>query len=194
MLRVVALLRPRWVLAENVAGIINMALDDVLSDLEGQGYETGTIVLPACAVNAPHRRDRVWIVAHADNGRSARDMGEAVSEGQGQTTPTAESCSRSEDRNAVLGVECREDVADTDERQCQYENGPVRTGRYAAASSSWWAVEPDVAHGVPHRVDRLRCLGNAIVPQVAYEILKAIANLTYCDMARKRIAGQAELL
>lgn len=67
MLRVIEELRPHWIVGENVAGIINMALDTVLSDLEIQGYETRTLVFPACAVDAPHRRDRVCIV-----GRSRR--------------------------------------------------------------------------------------------------------------------------
>ena len=67
MLRVIEELRPRWVIGENVVGIINMALDAVLSDLERQGYETRAIVLPACAIDAPHRRDRVAILAHADS-------------------------------------------------------------------------------------------------------------------------------
>lgn len=63
MFRIITEARPRFIVVENVAGFINMALDSVLSDLEAQGYETGTVVLPACAVDAPHRRDRVWIVA-----------------------------------------------------------------------------------------------------------------------------------
>lgn len=66
MFRVIAESEPTWCLAENVPGIIGMELDRVLSDLEGIGYETGTLVIPACAVDAPHRRDRVWIVAHAE--------------------------------------------------------------------------------------------------------------------------------
>lgn len=64
MLRVIKELRPTWVLGENVAGLINMALDQVLSDLEVQGYETRTFVLPACGVDAPHRRDRCAIIAY----------------------------------------------------------------------------------------------------------------------------------
>jgi DNA (cytosine-5)-methyltransferase 1 len=64
MFRVIIECRPHWVVAENVLGIVDMALDGVLSDLEEEGYEVGTLVIPACAVNAPHRRDRVWIVAH----------------------------------------------------------------------------------------------------------------------------------
>lgn len=70
MLRVIKELQPAWVVGENVAGIVSMALDQVLSDLEAQGYETRTFIIPACGVDAPHRRDRVAIVAHAkkDNG------------------------------------------------------------------------------------------------------------------------------
>ena len=63
MLRVIKEIRPTWVIGENVVGIINMALDTVLFDLENQGYKTRTFVLPACGVNAPHKRERVAIVA-----------------------------------------------------------------------------------------------------------------------------------
>lgn len=59
--------RPRWCVFENVPGHINMGLDQVLSDLEGEGYAVQPFVVPACALDAPHRRDRVWIIAsHAD--------------------------------------------------------------------------------------------------------------------------------
>lgn len=77
MLRAVREISPRWVVGENVRGFVNwsegMVLDTVFSDLEAIGYEVQPFVLPACAVDAPHRRDRVWIVAHrADAG--AEDM------------------------------------------------------------------------------------------------------------------------
>lgn len=65
MLRVIEEIRPAWVIGENVAGIVNMALDTVLSDLEDRGYETQAFVIPACATDAAHRRDRVAIVAYA---------------------------------------------------------------------------------------------------------------------------------
>ena len=64
MFRLIREIRPNWVIAENVAGHVNMGLDSVLSDLESEGYETTTFIIPACAVNAPHRRDRVWIIAN----------------------------------------------------------------------------------------------------------------------------------
>lgn len=65
MFRVIQEAKPRWIIGENVAGFVNMGLDDCLSDLESKGYETTAFIIPACAVNAPHRRDRVWIVANS---------------------------------------------------------------------------------------------------------------------------------
>ena len=69
MLRVIQEIRPRWVIGENVAGIVTMALDTVLSDLESIGYACQALVIPACAVDAPHRRDRVCILANASDER-----------------------------------------------------------------------------------------------------------------------------
>lgn len=74
MLRVIEELRPRWVLGENVPGIIGLALDTVLSDLETCGYTAQAFVVPACGVDAPHRRDRVAIVAYAESIVTARRM------------------------------------------------------------------------------------------------------------------------
>jgi DNA (cytosine-5)-methyltransferase 1 len=71
MLRVIQELKPTWVLGENVPGIVNLALDTVLSDLEAEGYEVQTFNIPACGVDAPHRRYRIAILAHAVNGSGA---------------------------------------------------------------------------------------------------------------------------
>jgi len=65
MLRTIRQVKPTWVIGENVPGIINLALDTVLSDLEKEGYTCQTFNIPACAVNAPHRRSRIWIVAYS---------------------------------------------------------------------------------------------------------------------------------
>ncbi len=80
MLRIIREMEPTWIIGENVRGIVNMALDEVLADLESAGYSTTAFVIPACAVNAPHRRDRVWIVAHPSGeglqrGEEARNNG-----------------------------------------------------------------------------------------------------------------------
>jgi DNA (cytosine-5)-methyltransferase 1 len=80
--RLVDELRPAWVIGENVAGHISMGLDDVLADLEGKGYACRAFVVPACGVGAPHKRERVWTVAHAplmqrngSNHYAGRDIG-----------------------------------------------------------------------------------------------------------------------
>jgi len=77
MLRVIKAYRPTWVLGENVAGIVGVELDKVLADLENEGYELQAFIIPACAVDAPHERKRVWIVArrwssHVDDSESGR--------------------------------------------------------------------------------------------------------------------------
>lgn len=72
-LSVVERVRPRWCLFENPPGIRNMGLDGILSHLEDLGYTVGTVDIPACAVNAPHIRQRYWIVAHNNGGRPERE-------------------------------------------------------------------------------------------------------------------------
>jgi DNA (cytosine-5)-methyltransferase 1 len=67
MFRLIRECRPTWVIGENVAGIIKLGLDEVLSDLESEGYATRTFNIPACAVGAPHIRQRLWIIAHSDS-------------------------------------------------------------------------------------------------------------------------------
>lgn len=69
MFKVISEVKPRWIIGENVAGIVKMELDNCISDLEAEGYECQPFIIPACAVDAPHRRDRVWIVAYSTRGR-----------------------------------------------------------------------------------------------------------------------------
>jgi DNA (cytosine-5)-methyltransferase 1 len=182
MFRVIREARPAWVLGENVPGIIPMELDNVLSDLESIGYACRPFVIPACAVDARHRRDRLWIVG--------RFMGDSTSPGS-LSRPLAGVCSGEE--------VARPRDEELERRGCSIPiaNGSNEHGRCStvqmgrigntgeAANDSFgagveWSVEPDVgrvAHGIPSRVDRLKGLGNAIVPQVAYEILREIRNL-----------------
>ncbi|KKL57989.1 hypothetical protein LCGC14_2229920, partial [marine sediment metagenome] len=72
MLDTIRKVQPTWIIGENVAGIINMELNKVLSDLEGSGFEVQSFLIPACAVDAPHQRDRVWIVGKSENIRCAQ--------------------------------------------------------------------------------------------------------------------------
>lgn len=113
MLRVIRELRPAWVLGENVPGIINLALDTVLSDLENEGYSAQAFIVPACGVDAPHKRDRVCILAYAVNrsGVMRRDGqfsdigadGEAWSDNGGRT-PESVTGQRRQDESGAAGM------------------------------------------------------------------------------------------
>ena len=75
--------RPAWICCENVAGLIQMALDDICADLEGIGYACWPLVLPACSAGAPHLRERVFILAHAGgDGRVERALPDGAAKGQ----------------------------------------------------------------------------------------------------------------
>ncbi len=170
MFRVIREARPNFVLAENVAGHVSMGLDDVLDDLESEGYTTQALIIPACAKDAKHRRDRVWIVANSDSLRM---------EGTRTELKTAGISGESEivsDSDSIDGKNCgwmqsrlhRPEKVSWVERSC---------GESSRWASGQWNPEPSVgrvAHGIPARVDRLRGLGNSILPQVAYEIMKGI--------------------
>lgn len=78
---IVAQKRPSWCVFENVYGHVSMGLDQVLSDLEADGYATRAFIVPACSVDAPHKRDRVWIIAHA-NSESEPDVTGYVEKGE----------------------------------------------------------------------------------------------------------------
>ena len=156
--RAVAALKPRWVLGENVSGAKPYLETVVLPDLEALGYETAVLGIPACAVGAPHQRERLWIVGYSTSQQWS---------GKWET-------SREQQIQAGRPGARSEDVAHAKSQQARgilqrtiSPNAGARSNGTAKASS--WAVEPNVgrvAHGVPHRVDRLRGLGNAVVPQV----------------------------
>ncbi|HUV46279.1 MAG TPA: DNA cytosine methyltransferase [Dehalococcoidia bacterium] len=188
-LAVIEAVKPKWVLLENVTGIINLALDTVLSDLEGAGYSYETLIIPACAVNAWHRRDRVWIVANCEgSGWPTR-----ASKGQSGRCREDMAISPSRESKEQTEQEGREDsgrgsqevaVADTNGQRLQGHRGLRECGGEwltwsgSQALEGIWESEPSVgrvASGISSRVDRLKCLGNAIVPQVAYEIIKVIS-------------------
>ena len=176
--RIVAELRPRWVLGENVPGIRTTMLDTVLSDLEGFGYSTITLDIPAVAFDAPHRRHRYFIVAYTGQQpkRAAFDrQGDQAGsrdegwQGDAQIVRTGQGIGSANGSEAVAysNIEGLQDG-----EQARGDNGKVQAARaeLERCRGSWWAIEPDVgrvAYGVPSRMDRIRTLGNAVVPQVA---------------------------
>lgn len=174
MLRVIKELRPAWVVGENVAGIIDMALDTVLSDLESIGYACQAFIIPACAVDAPHRRDRVFIV-----GRNREQSGLLYTNTQGaQHTDIQKGKTEVQEQPELDGL-CSH-VSNAESAKLPGQRGETRRGRSKPGRIGWWSPEPDVgrvAYGVPSWVDRLQCLGNAVVPQQAYPIFKAIYDL-----------------
>ncbi len=212
--RLIGEIRPAYVIVENVSALLGRGLGRVLGDLAAIGYDAEWNCIPASAVGAPHRRDRLWIVAYPQHGRVSLGRGVAHlgEDGAG--------------RERILGyVEEGDDgqertmVANTENATGNYEAGggegvdqnqrrsggrPKGCGPYVAdanwprlerwgidrlGSGEWtvgadgrsvpgeWIAEPDVgrvAHGVPSRVDRLKGLGNAVVPQIPEIIGKAI--------------------
>jgi len=181
MLRVIQEAKPTWIIGENVAGIVNLALDQVCADLEGQGYEVEPIIVPACAVDAPHRRDRVWIVAHSTGGKRGGIQDKISTQG----TQSGDQLPRNS--GGLSGKLCTKNVADTvSEQGCcwnskrEYAEDAWQSSRDSRDNSrgvATWLAEPNVgrvAHGIPNRTHRLKGLGNAIVPQVAAEIIRCI--------------------
>ena len=224
ILTIVQRKRPSWCVFENVYGHVSMGLDEVLSDLEGEGYAARPFIVPACAADAPHRRDRVWIVARnvGDTDSQQRgttkedrglDMDRAVlDQRQGREEANAaerssvnvahasclhsngsgEHSQQSERQVSKLGDSgSSDDVAYTaskrqqgsrlhgrPQHQAQNKDGQTdRADNSSQGNAQNWLPEPPVgrvANGIPRRVDRLKGLGNAIVPQIAMRIGQTI--------------------
>ena len=202
MLRVISELRPAWVVGENVAGIVNMALDQVCADLENEGYAVQALIIPACAVDAPHRRDRCAIIANrygaglqaqGPKQQTARVAGIREDVAHAESAECEGTRREAWERRTEPGC-CGDDVPNTDngcrtlrrdgELPAVEESGGAWANHGGGApeyvTGEWWPAEPNVgrvANGVPSRVDRLKCLGNAVVPQQFYPIFQAIADI-----------------
>lgn len=211
--------RPDVVMGEQVAAAVGKHwLDGVHSDLEGIGYACGATVVPACAVDAPHRRDRLWFVADSNGNSSGQGYPNAGRRADGDCARQiaglggsrygsvadakglgsgAGLCEGNTLENGN-GIACRggsDDVAHSKRSMCDgradiAERGSQRRNATGWSGADWIRaadgkarrVEPSIrllAHGVPARVGKLRAYGNAIVPQVAAEVIGA-----YLDMER----------
>ena len=143
MLRVIRELAPRWVVGENVPGIVRSVLDEILSSIEANGYTTYAYRIKAGEVGALFSGERIAIVAEAN------------------------------DRSASV----RRDAQLSTDESTKGSRGNHRGGAAQFDAGQWWKIESrpyGVANGVPNRVDRIKCLGNAVVPQQFYPIFRAI--------------------
>ena len=185
--RLIAANRPPVVMGEQVAAAVGKSwLDGVSADLEGIGYATGAAVVPACAVDAPHRRDRLWFVADADTDRwqsrrwndSPAGYGHPASAAGGSDGGDVGDADGSRSKAWVSAQSGRhERLAEVTDNRSNRRSGVW--GEYnwlEGADGKARRVEPTIrllAHGVPGRVGRLRAYGNAIVPQVAAEVIRS---------------------
>lgn len=181
MLRAIREVRPRWVVGENVRGFVNwsegMVLDTVFTDLEAIGYEVQLFILPACAVNAPHRRDRVWIVAHrADAGTESLREQQEPADGCEAAAVTAR-----------IGLQAGDMYARRrPDNRCPCKNGVVESSNGALCWEKFPTQSPVCGRddGLPTELDgipfpswrrqSIKAYGNAIVPQVFYQIAETI--------------------
>lgn len=145
--------RPRWIFLENVSALRSRGMEVVLGELAALGFDACWDCLPASALGAPHRRDRIWIVATNSDGQGQHD-GAAHAEAGEPPEPLANAIGK----RLAFWQGFR--------RHLQWELEAAQRGHRAFGQ---WAIEPPVgrvAHGVSARVDRLRALGNAVVPQI----------------------------
>lgn len=212
MLRVVSECRPSWFIGENVPGIITLALDQAITDLESIGYSVRTFDVPACAVGAHHIRRRIFIVANSNKIRC--DMWGLEGEGiqrKNQTCnevdPGSEKLADTNGSGCLHGQIEELTTKAREYAQCQsitsspyvpnsYSEGLEGTqdsreigregtetieqfaGHYPGPDN--WTAEPGVcgvADGVSNRVDRIKCLGNAVVPEQIFPIINYIAQI-----------------
>jgi DNA (cytosine-5)-methyltransferase 1 len=213
MLKVIQLCKPQWVIAENVRGLLTLkgglVFEQVCLDLEAGGYEVQPFIIPAVAINAPHRRDRIWFVARDTNSNRCTGGQEEVNpaevgeqtlnnperryrnasntrckrqeKSKQQTTRSKQYVSNAPDSKSKGGEQL-------DPTYLGNETGGEQCGR-ESWGKSWIEVATELCSlddGLPvklgefklskaqHRVQQLKAYGNAIVPQVAIEIMKAI--------------------
>jgi len=160
-LDIIRRVRPRYCLLENVGGLLSRKhryFETILKDLAESGYDAWWKIISAAEVGGPHKRDRLWIVAHSNSSRKLQ------SEGSKQ------------DKWRWAGYD-GEEVSDTSSERLEGRELPIgeEEAYTTTGSTCWWHTEPRVgrvANGMAHRVDRLKALGNGQVPAVAATAFK----------------------
>jgi len=189
MFKVIQNVKPEWVIAENVRGLVTwnegMVLEQVCTDLESEGYEVQPFIIPAVAVNAPHRRDRVWIIAHTVSNTNKRPLRGVDEEKNGIQKEHRQERSRTRQsvRTATMGSQRSsdglQDSRSLGERTYPDWNRNWQEVAFATCDDTMDDGLSRLVDGIPYsrpkwRKDSLKAYGNGIVPQVAIEIFKAI--------------------
>uniref|UniRef100_A0A6M3KML2 Putative methyltransferase n=1 Tax=viral metagenome TaxID=1070528 RepID=A0A6M3KML2_9ZZZZ len=202
MLRVIQEVRPSWIIAENVYGLLTMqgglVFDEIISDMENEGYEVQPFIIPACAKNAPHRRDRVWIIGNATETR----LQKSPAEEQQESVQDAERRNRTDVNNTAIRSEDQErEIQEWQNAESNRSDSPDRgdVNNTNSRRQTWRIDWRDVAlatciRGVDdgisarldglelsaakHRMERIRALGNSIIPQIAIELMMGIKYAT----------------
>ncbi len=174
--------KPSWVIGENVANFANMEFERTALDLESQGYEVQAFIIPACAYNLPHRRDRIWIIAYSEDKRWDR-WGYKFGDNQKKNeTRLASSPKRPDEEHTIISSDAnneRTKIPFDREQSSEQLLGSSITQR-----QFWWEweVKPTVCgenDELSYRVDRIKSLGNAVVPGVVAKIGTAILATEY---------------
>ena len=171
--RIIEDCEPAWVYGENVTGIVSLELDNALADLEGLGYSVATFNIPACAVGAQHIRERIWIVAHSvTNGHKERINVLEPDNNQAQRQHKGRQADGAFTPKDAADVQCGERSLEWSAGRTRREGDPIPwNGDWASSPEPCLGREDD---GIPQRLDRLRALGNAVVPQIPEAIGRAI--------------------
>jgi len=187
MLRAIREIAPLYIVGENVGGLVSwnggMVFDEVQTDLEAQGYEIQPVILPACAIGAWHRRDRIWFIAHSINGANSTKRNT-----QRETKSIQGECGQTGHTRQFIGTDSTLHSNNRSERNQRSKPSEIPKLRGIQRSEDgriYANIEgrPDLStpvlcrsyDGIPSGMDRVAAYGNAIVPQVAYEIFKCIS-------------------
>jgi DNA (cytosine-5)-methyltransferase 1 len=181
IVRLIGDLRPLYVIVETVAALLAGPSERrggwfgrVLGDLAECGYDAEWENIPASALGAPHRRERVWLVAYADKARREAQWTRKKRPGPSQQVVLSSGSDQNTDAHEIYAQGQQPSVID----EARWA-GPVQRplGPLLAGVGRQWVTEPDVgrvANGVPERAHRLAALGNAVVPQIPEMIGRAI--------------------
>jgi DNA (cytosine-5)-methyltransferase 1 len=201
MLRIIREVRPRYIVGENVRGLVSwsggLVFEEVCADLEAEGYDVQPFILPACGVNAPHRRERVWFIAHANHNRTLGNSREDEGESGKERLQERNEVQQLIESGKILGDAFNFDhqrLQGGEDKRISSGSGEKRDKQPSRFICSDWEnfpTQPSLCGGddrLPYelvgitfpkwRNESIKAYGNAIVPQVALEIFKAIEALT----------------